>query len=620
MIMKSPFSRPSTSSCYQATTRYNPLPSPMHYKFSYGSPLEENVEIAEALINKWDTAASDRSEDRSLFLGNRYEAKMFLTCIKNLHAAMSCCIGLEDSDSHMLGRAQKLIETAMKRLEKELHDILSTNEKYLDQESISSWCSRASMDDEDFRFVPSPSDQREEERVSSAVMADLKAIADCMITSGFGKECMKIYNTSRKSIFNKAMYDRGLDRSLTASEIQKMDCKSLERKIRGWLRAVRVSFRTIFLSEQILCDHVFAASLPIRQSCFSEITREGALALFSFAESVAAKSKKLPVDKVFYLLDMYEAIATVLPEIEFIFSDNYSTSDIPSQAKNSLIDLGDAIGPMLTDLESAIEKESSKFPVPGGCIHPLTHNVINYLTRLSDYNEVLPDIIAEWSLKGRLMVLLLLCKLNGQAELQKDLGLSYLFLVNNLHYVVSKARKSNLMDILGYELLAKYEAKVKQHVESYEAVVWVKVIKSLPVDDLDSAGVKDCFRRFNMEFESAYQKQLSCNIHDPKLRDEIKMSLMGKLLPAYTALYNSHGTEALRREEFRESVVRYSPEDLRDYLSDLFRDKGSQSSSSSCRLSKGKVHLRPVSRLVSGFSVFESLLSNNTYLYKIYRG
>lgn len=271
---------------------------------------------------------------------------------------------------------------------------------------------------------------------------------------------------------------------------------------------------------------------------------------------------------------------------------------------------------MLTNFESAIERDSSKSPVPGGGIHPLTHNAMNYLTLLAEYKGILSDIIAEWPLRGQphlpetyskfdcesyssaisariaLPVLLLLCKLDGKARLHKDLALSYLFLANNLQYVISKVRQSNLKDLLGYHWLAQHEVKVKQYVASYERIGWSRAIQSLPEDELHPNGAWDCFRRFNMEFEAAYRKQLNYTVPDPKLRDEIKMSLSEKLLPAYAALYNSHSTRALspRRDALRESIVGFSPEDLRDYLSDLFHEKGSHSSSSAGRPNKGRSH------------------------------
>lgn len=163
MIMKSPFSRPSTIPS-RSPMRYMPPTSPMRHTFS-DSHLEENVEIAEALINKWDLAASGQSKVGSLFRDNWYEANMFLSCVKNLQAAMRCCIKHDNSDPYMLVRAQNLMQTAMKWLEKELYDILSANKNYLDPESVSSRCSQASTgmssvldgkdesEEEEFTFV-----------------------------------------------------------------------------------------------------------------------------------------------------------------------------------------------------------------------------------------------------------------------------------------------------------------------------------------------------------------------------------------------------------------------------------------------------------------------------------
>ncbi|OWM89329.1 hypothetical protein CDL15_Pgr024074 [Punica granatum] len=603
--------------------RYTPPSSPMRHTFS-DSLVEENVEIAEALIAKWDpTAASGYSKfasaSASLFHdNNRYDAKQFLICVKNLQAAMHYYVK-ENSASDKLVRAQRLMQAAMKRLEKEFYYILSTNREYLDPESVSNRSSRASTrtssvsdyeddsEEDEFRFAgpdSSPSVQSEEDRVSTIVMTDLKAIADCMIASGYGKECVNIYKVVRKSIVDEALYHLGVDRSVSIREIQKMEWEVLERKIRGWLRAVKFSVRTIFYGEQILCDHVFSASLPIRQSCFNEIARDGALALFGFPQSVA-KSKKLSAEKMFRTLDMYEAIANLWPEIESIFSYD-STSDVRLQAVNSLIKLGDAACLMLADFESAIEKDSSK-SVPSGGVHPLTRYVMNYLAFLADYTEVLSDIIADWPLKGQShlpesyfnlddesyssamsariawVVLLLLCKLDGKAAVHKDVALSYLFLSNNLQYIVSKVRQSNLKDLLGDDWVAQHESKFKQYIANYERVGWSRVIDSLPppaAHAADTNGVKDYFKRFNAEFESAYRKQLNWVVYNPELRDEIKVSLAKKLLPAYTALYKAHGTR-LRRDAFRESVVRFSPEDLGNYLSDLFHGNGESGSVSS---------------------------------------
>ncbi|XLR65798.1 hypothetical protein S83_016470 [Arachis hypogaea] len=53
---------------------------------------------------------------------------------------------------------------------------------------------------------------------------------------------------------------------------------------------------------------------------------------------------------------------------------------------------------MLSDLESAIQKESCKTVAPGSGVHPITRYVLNYISLLADYSSILVDIIADYSL------------------------------------------------------------------------------------------------------------------------------------------------------------------------------------------------------------------------------
>ncbi|KAK9228927.1 hypothetical protein WN944_021884 [Citrus x changshan-huyou] len=86
----------------------------------------------------------------------------------------------------------------MKGLEREFYHMLKINGEYLDHESVSvssSRASRASFSDlEDYEVSETESRISDDaisemERVSTAAMADLKAIADCMISAGYKKEC-----------------------------------------------------------------------------------------------------------------------------------------------------------------------------------------------------------------------------------------------------------------------------------------------------------------------------------------------------------------------------------------------------------------------------------------------
>ena len=569
------------------------------------SMVEETIEVAESFVARW---RPDLVAAGSLFQGDdREEARQFIKAVKNLHAAMHC-LASRDSSSERLVRAHDLMRDGMERLQKEFYRILSVNREYLYPESVSSVQSpmtvsaRSSVSDfeveleDEFRFANESI--TEVERVSMSAMADLKAIADCMISTGYGKECVKIYKTVRKSIIDESLYNLGIEK-LSFSKVQKMDWEVLEIKIKIWLRGVKTAVKSLFEGERILCDHVFSASVPIRESCFAQISKDGAMILFEFPE-LAAKYKKTP-EKIFITLDLYEAIADLWPEINYIFSST-ATSMVQSQAINSLIKLGQNIRTLIADFEMAIQKESSKTPVPKGGVHPLTRYVMNYISFLSDYSGILSDIMTDSPLPTQLsmpesyygtpkqddnpitlhfawLILVLLCKLDGKAEHYNDVALSYLFLANNLRYIVDKVRNSNLRFLLGDEWIERHESKIKLYSSKYMRIGWSGVFSSLPTDvvaEISPEDARESFRNFNRAFEETYRKQTSWIVPNQKLRDELKISLAKELGALYGEFYARNRGRA-RRVSGSDPVVRLSPDDLGNYLSDLFYGSGSES-------------------------------------------
>ncbi|XP_057955725.1 exocyst complex component EXO70H1 [Malania oleifera] len=615
--MRSILFKPNSSPSH--SHRPSPSPTATPPRSFPASPMEDHaIDAAHSLITKWDGESSAYAKVTSLFYDNRGEAMLYLRAVKDLHSAMHS-FAKQDSTSDRLLRSQLLMQTAMKRLQKEFYQILAANRECLDPESVSVRSSRPSVtgssisdfeeesvSDDEFRAAGESI--TEVERLASLAMADLKAIADCMISTGYGKECVKIYKVIRKSIIDEGLYHLGVER-LSASQINKMDWEVVELKIKHWLYAVKTAVKTLFYGERILCDHVFSSSDSIRESCFAEISKEGAISLFAFPELVA-KCKKSP-EKMFRTLDLYEAISDNWPEIESIFYFE-STAFVRSQAITSLIKLSESVRTMLSDLEAAIQKDNSKSPLRGGGAHPLTRYVMNYLDVLADYSGVLSDIVTDWPLKMHSplpesyfgspslddaptsaisvqiawIILVLLCKLDGRAELYNDVSLSYIFLANNLQYVVNKVRASNLVYILGDDWVTRHEAKVKQYTANYKRMGWSKVLASLPENPtaaMSPEEARERLKNFNAAFEEAYRKQTAWVVTDPKLRDEIKRDLARQLVPTFREFYEKY------RGAFRgELLVRFAPDDLDNYVSDLFygmEASGSTSSSSSPSLS-----------------------------------
>ncbi|KAE8719054.1 UDP-glucuronic acid decarboxylase 1-like [Hibiscus syriacus] len=598
------------------------------------SMIETTIDAAATIIMKWDAETSAYAGVTSLFYESKREAMQYIKSVNELQEIMHILVSHQDSDPEKLTQAQHLMQIAMKRLQKEFYQILSMNRADLDPESISTRSSRTSTrtSTSDYDDDGSPDDEirtigdsiSEVEDVSSMAMSDLKLIAECMIASGYTKECVKIYKTIRKSIIDEGIYKLGIEK-LSSSQVNKMEWDVLDLKIKNWLQAEKISMRTLFSGERILCDHVFATSDSIKESCFAEISKEGATLLFGFPE-IVAKTRKSPMEKTFRVLAMYTAISEDWQEIETIFAFQ-SASAVRLQALNSLVRLSESLLSLLTDLESTIQKDSSKTMVPGGGLHYLTMNTMNYLTLLADYGNILTDIISDWppparssvpesffnslasddspapaiSVRITWLILVLLCKLDGKSKHYKDVSLSYLFLANNLQHVLSRVRTSNLLYILGEEWIAKHEAKVRQFAANYERLAWGKVLDSLPENPtapMNPGEAKECFRKFNISFEDAYFKQSSSVVPDPKLRDEIKVSIGTKLVAVYREFHDTHKS-TVGDESNARSIVRFSPEDVGNYLSDLFFVKISSESSSisSSASSHHRRHMRSPMRV-----------------------
>ncbi|CAH2060242.1 unnamed protein product [Thlaspi arvense] len=566
---------------------------PRPYQSFSESLLIDSIEATETFTRKWispDLSASSSCSLSSIFsTQNRVEGRRFIEVINSLQYAIQGVM-LVNPESHKLARAHSLVTIAMKHLEKEFYRVLKSNRRNLDPESISV---RSSESFNARKKVSVYSNAPKSE--DADVMTDLKLIADCMISSGYENECVKIYKKIRKSIIVEALNNLGFE-NLIFGKVQKLEWESMEKKIQSWLEAAKIIIANLFEGERILCDHVFSTSVSVAESCFSEITLDSALTLFVFPVSVA-KCRKT-VEKIFSTLDVYQTISRLLPQIEEIFSYD-STSAVRLQAADSLTNLGESINSMVAEFEASITKESSKSPIPGGGVHPLTRYVMNFIVFLADYNESLAGVLTESTLplpedyfgnndddnnndagdsgssskvttRIAWLILVLLCKIDTKSRIYNDMALSYLFLANNLHYVISKVRTSNLRVVLGDEWVTNHEGKLSQYLEKYEKIAWGEVMASLSDEEtmLEEDAAKERLKRFNEAFEEAFQKQSSWVVPDSKMRDELKDSVAKKLTDAASSFYGKYHVEAW------EEIVRFVPEDLGNYLTDLFLGTG----------------------------------------------
>ncbi|KAM0018736.1 putative exocyst complex component Exo70, cullin repeat-like-containing domain superfamily [Helianthus debilis subsp. tardiflorus] len=424
---------------------------------------------------------------------------------------------------------------------------------------------------------------------------ELKEIADRMIRSGYEKECCQVYTAVRRDVLDECLMILGVER-LSIEEVQRIEWKIMDEKLKKWILALKVVVRVLLFGEKRLCETIFNESELVQEICFVETTKSCVMQLLNFGEAVAISPRSS--EKLFRILDMYEVVGDVLHDLEALFVSE-SGELVCSEAKGVLNGLGmTAVGTFI-EFENAVKGENSK-AMQNGDIHPLTRYVMNYLKLLVDYsdsmNRLLPKndydpsssppensdgvaAISPIATRVQELIASLQSNVDEKSRLYEDSALRYVFLMNNVLYIVQKVKESELRNLLGDQWIRKHRGKIRQWHTSYLRAAWGKALLCLKDEGIggSSSGaskmiLKERFKNFNACFEDIYRIQTLWKVSDAQLKEELRISISEKVLPAYRAFLGRFGS---RLESARHGgrYIKYYPDDLENYLLDLFEGK-----------------------------------------------
>ncbi|KAM7476107.1 hypothetical protein LguiB_023350 [Lonicera macranthoides] len=445
---------------------------------------------------------------------------------------------------------------------------------------------------------------RELDLMPSEAIYDLRRIAERMISAGYLRECVQVYGSVRKSVVDSSFRRLGVEK-LSIGDIQRLDWEVLETKIRRWIRAAKVCVRILFASEKKLCEQIFEGlGTATDDACFMETVKGPAIQLFNFAEAISI-SRRSP-EKLFKILDLHDALSDLMPDIDVVFNSK-SPESIRVQAAEIQSRLAEASRGILSEFENAVLREPSRIPVPGGTIHPLTRYVMNYISLISDYKQTLAELIVSKPATGSRysddsttpdmdfsdheeqstlalhliwIIVILQFNLEGKSKHYKDASLAHLFIMNNVHYIVQKIKGSpELREMIGDNYLRKLTGKYRQAATGYERSTWVRVLYCLRDEGLHVSGsfssgvsrtaLRERFKSFNAMFEEVHKIQATWLVPDTQLREELRISISEKLIPAYRSFlgrFRSH----IESGRHPENYIKYSVEDLETAVLDFF--------------------------------------------------
>ena len=266
------FSSPSRSPPRQ---RHALPPPPRHRRTLSSTLVEESVADAAALVQKWHPDVSC-----SLFLHDAAvqaeEAQGFLRAAAELHRAMlffaADTTNPSSQSGHGLVQAQALLQTAMRRLQRELQFLLDKH------------------------------DESQQQAAGASSSSILRAVAKAMMAAGYGKECISIFKSHRRTALATNLQRllgfsppaaTASGSNSSSSLFHKLTWEQIDGKIiPSWIATATVAFTSLFTGEKDLCDTVFARDAAVREAVFAAIAKDQATSLLGIAEAAVARASR----------------------------------------------------------------------------------------------------------------------------------------------------------------------------------------------------------------------------------------------------------------------------------------------------------------------------------------
>ncbi|KAI9118749.1 hypothetical protein K1719_010194 [Acacia pycnantha] len=579
--------------------------------------IDRTLKAAEVILVQFDQY---RQAETKVLKGPHEDLANYLNAIDQLRGSIQFFgskKGFKSGDG-VVSQANNLIAKAISKLEDEFKQLLSSNSQPVEPERLFDCLPNtmrppsSSPGREGDSIGKNPSHNHSDSQnnnidafvytppslIPSRILALLHDLTEQMVQAGQQQKLLKIYRDTRCNVLEESLHKLGVEK-LSRDDVQELQWDVLEAKIGNWIHFMRIAVKLLFAAERKVCNQIFEGFDLLSDQCFAEVTKNSVSMLLSFGEA-SAKSKRSP-EKLFVLLNMYEIMQELRLETETLFESKACT-EVREAALGLTKQLARTAQETFGDFEEAVEKDATKTAVTDGTVHPLTSYVINYVKFLFDYRSTLKQLFQEFAerdetseLASVIMRIMqaLQTNLEGKSKHYKDLALTHLFLMNNIHYIVRSVRRSEAKDLLGDDWVQRHRRIVQQHANHYKRNAWAKVLQCLSIQGLTSSGgggstaggdggtsssgasraiVKDRFKTFNMMFEEIHQKQSQWAVPDTELRESLRLAVAEVLLPAYRSFVKRFGP-LVENVKNAQRIIKYTPEDLERMLGEFFEEQ-----------------------------------------------
>ncbi|KAG6510804.1 exocyst complex component EXO70B1-like [Zingiber officinale] len=449
-------------------------------------------------------------------------------------------------------------------------------------------------------------------------VAKLQAVASIMIGVGYSIECCQVFTVARRNAFEAAL---GFEK-VSIEDVTKMAWEALEGEVASWTKAFKHATTLAFPAEHAICEAVFASDHHVSDRLFRVFMRSAVLQLLSFAEAVSMTKRS--AEKLFKVLDIYEALRDASPGIDALLpdppeadqgEDSDSCSEFISNTKAEIAvakcRLGEAAVAMFCDLESSIKSDHGKTPLPGGAVHLVTRHVMDYLKNADEYRGTLEQVFIEHKhsdddeessggdaenhnpFAAQLVetMNLLDSNLEAKSRLYKDPALCNIFLMNNGRYVAKKVKESpEIHQLLGETWYRRRSTDLRQYHKNYQRETWSRVLACLRDEGLTTHGksgvakpaLKERFKSFNAMIDEIHKTQSTWVVNDEQLQSELRVSVSAVVVPAYRSFLGRFAQHFYPGRQ-TEKYVKFAAEDIENMIDELFEGNPSTAAAASKR-------------------------------------
>lgn len=463
-------------------------------------------------------------------------------------------------------------------------------------------------------------------------ISDLREIAKRMLAAGSAEDCVRAYCASRRRFLRESVSRLGLwcIRSSTEEEQdEEADDQALrdpspweeiQADAQRWVPALKVAVLVLYPSERRLCDRVFN-DLPgpsdVASAAFADSCRGSALRLLGFADAVCAAAGRgdAPPTRLYRILDMYDTIRDLIPEIRAVFPGPYG-APVRQRARGTLRKLGGAIRDVFKELYNLVLRDKVDGPPfpPDAGVHPLTRYVVNFLrTALESWRTLLGAMEEEGGVDpsastGHLegaddphfqlgpsssnlyaqvswIMEQLQRNLEVRASLYREHTPRFLFQMNNTMYMIRRASGTELEQLLGDEWVGWRTSKVRELQGRYLSKTWGQVLRLLSpkgdglagqrptsaAKDGTGSSAEERLQTFCAHLDELCDRHRRWVVPDERLRAELRTSVADSVVPAYRqllALVNRNSKSTTR--QMQSGSIWYSSEAVNDLIRRAF--------------------------------------------------